>query len=243
MNTEFTNDQNSLAYPDGVEKHYWHRARNRIVADEIRRVSGERAKVLDIGAGRGITVKYLRDRHIDCLGVELGGANPLAGVEAFIKYGCGAADLADDERKQYQVILLLDVLEHLSEPDAFVRELLLLFPNCRHFIITLPACPELWSNYDEFYGHYRRYTMSMIDELAAKLNLEIEHAGYFFRIFYLPARLLTYFNRTRSCIVKPPRGIGLFIHKLVTTISLIEYSTLPKSLHGTSIIASLARRP
>ena len=110
MMTEFSDDQFDQAYPDGIENHWWILARNRIITSVIKKFTGADAVVLDVGCGRGVVVKYLRDEGIDCTGVELARANPVLSVRDHVRVGIDAWDLSLAERMRYNTILLLDVI-------------------------------------------------------------------------------------------------------------------------------------
>src|SRR5687767_6840539 len=109
MTTEFTADQFKLSYPDDVEDHWWHLTRNRILADTLANLAGSGTRVLEVGCGRGIVVKFLRNRGIDCTGVELGDVTPIESVRSYIQGRTDAVDLPASERQRYNIILLLDV--------------------------------------------------------------------------------------------------------------------------------------
>ena len=155
MKTDYRSDQYDQAFSDGIEFNWWHMAKNRIVTDVIKSFAKSKPVVLDVGCGRGITVKHLRDKGIDCVGVEL--AKPLAikGADQHIRVGMSALDIPSTERKCYDTILLLDVIEHIADPVEYLQNLANAFPNLSLIIVTVPARPELWSDYDEFYGHYK----------------------------------------------------------------------------------------
>lgn len=239
MNTAFVQQQYDDFYGDGIEHYWWHVARNRIILDEIERIPLINPRVLDVGCGRGIAVKYLRDRGIACDGVELAATRPLPEVGAHIRYGTNAIDLPVDERKTYEVLLLLDVVEHLPEPATFIASLLDAFQCVTHLVITVPACPELWSNFDVHFGHYRRYTAESLRELAHEARLDLVHQSYFFHTAYVPARLLTARRKDRSTHVEPPRGWMKAIHRVIGAMMLLDYRIVPHSVRGMSAIAML----
>ena len=237
MKTEFRDDQYELSYPDGVENHWWNLARNRLLEKQIRNLSKQDAAILDVGCGRGITVKYLRSKAIDCLGIEPAEARPLKTMDEYIFVGKKAEDLSESERNRYSLLLLLDVVEHIANPDIFLKDLTALFPNLTHVIITVPACPELWSNYDEFYGHYRRYTISMVESLSQQLNWHLMWNFYFFQLLYLPARVITKTGQKRAVEMKAPKGISKSIHLIISYILTFGNQGRFLGLPGTSIIA------
>ncbi|MBM0740839.1 class I SAM-dependent methyltransferase [Phormidium sp. CLA17] len=237
MKTEFRDDQYQLCYPEGVENHWWHLARNRLLEQHLRKLSKQNAAILDVGCGCGITVKYLRSKAINCFGVEPAEARPLKNMDQYIYVGKKAEDLPEIERNRYSLLLLLDVVEHIADPGIFLKDLVALFPNLTHVIITVPACPELWSNYDEFYGHYRRYSISMIERLSQQLNWQLVWNFYFFQLLYLPARLITKTGQKRAIEMKAPEGVSKRIHSLISYILTVTNYTHFLGLPGTSITA------
>jgi 2-polyprenyl-3-methyl-5-hydroxy-6-metoxy-1,4-benzoquinol methylase len=240
MKTEFREDQYELSYPDGIENHWWNLARNRLLEKQIRKLSKQNAAILDIGCGRGITVKYLRSKAIDCRGVEPAEARPLQAMEQYIYVGEKAEDLSESDRNQYSLLLLLDVIEHLADPALFLKDLAALFPNLTHVIITVPACPELWSNYDEFYGHYRRYTLGMISSLANQLNWHLIWKFHFFQLLYFPARIITKTGQKRAVEMKAPQGLTRWGHWLISYVLTLSNYAHIFGFSGTSIIACFA---
>ncbi|NNG17024.1 MAG: methyltransferase domain-containing protein [Gemmatimonadales bacterium] len=236
MTTEFFSEQFDSAYPDGVEYHWWLLARSRIVASAVAAFAGPRSAVLEIGCGRGIVVTSLRDAGIDCSGVELAQVEPIDAAKEHVRVGIDAAALPDAERRRYDTILLLDVIEHLPEPSPFLQEFAGAFPNLSRVIVTVPARQELWSNYDEFYGHYRRYTPELLDALASELGWTLGRTSYFFHLVYLPAWLMIKLKRSRATRITPPRGVGRLVHRLLSRAMVVDYYVFPRRLVGTSVL-------
>ena len=199
----FTDDQYARAFPPGIERHYWHQARNRLIWRKVRRLCGSGAVVLDIGCGPGITVEFLRGRRVDCRGVDTARPRPVhPGLAAHLSLATDAFALPAGFRERVTLLLLLDVLEHLDAPEEFLGRCVSSFPSATGILVTVPARAELWSNYDEFYGHRRRYTTRALAELASE-SLELVESGYFFHSLYVAGRLAA-LGKRRSIDVPPP---------------------------------------
>lgn len=236
MKTEFSDDQFARNFPDGAEHHWWFLARSRIVASMIAAFASPESAVLEVGCGRGIVVKSLRDAGIDCSGVELAKVRPVPSAEKHVRVGIDAVDLPSVERQRYDTILLLDVIEHLPDPASFLQSLASAFPNLCCVIVTVPARQELWSNYDEFFGHYRRYTPVMLETLSSQLSWSLTRKSYFFHLVYLPAWIMAKLKKKRETRLKPPQGVNRLIHRLISYIFTVDYYVFPRVLVGTSVV-------
>lgn len=240
--TEFFEEDFDLAYPPGIEKHYWTRARNRIIEHQLTQCGLPRARILEIGCGKGIVVDYLRKRDYDCSGVELAKVKPLETVRDYLFPGTDATALPAHLRESFNVFLLLDVIEHLENPVSFLKQILPSFPNLTYGIITVPARPEIWSNYDEFYRHYRRYTLETLRETMEPIGARVLDIRYFFRLLYWPARWMAKTKKERSVRLSAPRNSMIFIHYLISQMCQADYFALPKRARGTSLICRIQLR-
>jgi hypothetical protein len=98
---------------------------------------------------------------------------------------------------------------------------------------------EWWSNYDTFYGHYRRYDLEAVRAVVNGIGGTVLRLRYFFRLLYLPARLsLALFHR-RSVRIPAPGTAMKPIHYLISKICLADFFLLPPGVCGTSIICTV----
>jgi hypothetical protein len=89
------------------------------------------------------------------------------------------------------LILLMDVLEHIQDHEAFLSDLLtrpLAGPATR-LIVTVPAYQSLFSAHDVFLKHFRRYTNRQLRDRLERAGLRVIDIGYFFASL-LPLRIL-----------------------------------------------------
>jgi len=236
VNSTFTKEQFSSIYPEGIELHYWNHARNRIINKFLLKQGLKNNKILEIGCGRGIVLQFLRAKGYNCIGVELASVEPVSGTKGYIYPGTDAFDLPIEIREGIDAILLLDVIEHLEYPAEFIRKIRNEFVKLKHLIITVPAREELWTNYDEYNGHFRRYSLIDLKGLSGT-GINLTKAGYFihllYPVFWMVARLL----KNRETMIKAPSGIQLVFHRVISFVLQVDYDILPPYIPGTSIIA------
>lgn len=237
MDTTYSEEQYELAYPPGIEHHWWTTARNELIAELLRMESEHGRSILEVGCGKGVVVKGLREKGFDIRGVELAEVKPLDGASDWVTTGMDARDLDVDVRARVSGLLLLDVIEHLPAPGEFLEVLVDSFTNLSFVIVTVPACQELWSNYDDFAGHQRRYTLETLGQLGSVLGWQAVRSGYFFRLPYLPMRMMSLLGVNRNLKIVPPGRLTRPIHRLVSAASRLEQSIVPSTVRGSSAFA------
>jgi SAM-dependent methyltransferase len=212
--SEFDQKRVDDAYPEGIEDGFWSLARNRIIERALRSAvrQGLRSptgRILEVGCGPGIVVAALRSQGHDVWGVELGEPAVRAAAAPYVTVGTRAEDLDGSFRDSIETVLLLDVIEHVEDDVAFLASVLSACPRCRCVIVTVPARPEVWSNYDEYFGHFRRYTRETLDGALRQAGVQPVAVRYFFHALYLAARLINALGRKRTVSFARPSALPL----------------------------------
>lgn len=65
------------------------------------------------------------------------------------------------------LVTAFDVLEHLEDDDACVREVRRVLKPGGTFLVAVPADPKLWSAHDDAVDHVRRYTRRTLTDVLA----------------------------------------------------------------------------
>jgi hypothetical protein len=181
-------------------------------------------------------LQFLRQRGLEVRGVELAPVQALPQVAGHVLTGVDVCDLPAVERARPQGVLLLDVIEHLPDPVAFLRRLRESLPGVQRWLVTVPAHPELWSNYDEFYGHQRRYTAAVLEEQLTAAGLRPLVTRHFFHALYPAARLLLGSGRQRAVKIAAPPAWQRPLHQALGLGFALESSLLPANWPGTSLM-------
>lgn len=240
--TAFNIDQFDAIYPLGVERHYWNQCRNAVILDVIRSL-GDHGSILEVGCGKGLVVAYLRAQGLDVSGVELAEVEPLPDMNSHVLTGTDALELEKNNRERVTTILLLDVIEHLEDPGVFLRKLRTGFPSLRHFVITVPARQELFSNYDQFNGHFRRYDLPLLNKHVTDGDAAVLKSSYFFHSLYPAARIqLRLAGNRKLAFSVPAPGPASWVHAMIGRLLFIEQKILPGNWKGTSLIAAVKVR-
>ncbi len=148
-------------------------------------------------------------------------------------------------KNRYDLILMLDVLEHIADDQESLAAAWKALRPGGHLLLTVPALSWLWSRHDEANAHHRRYGRGELRNELSKVGFVVEEVRYFFFWTVLP--LLA---RRWLC----PAGEGATdydvpipaatVNRILTTLSLCDHAlarTIPWPV-GSSLLA-VARRP
>jgi SAM-dependent methyltransferase len=132
-------------------------------------------RVLDFGAGLGILSRIFQEKTgLRPDGVELD--HQLRSL--FCERGFnGFASLSALENS-YDVIFSSNVLEHIEDDVAVLRELKRRLTDEGVLLLYVPAFALIWSKMDDRVGHYRRYTMRTLTEKLSAAGYRINCAYY-----------------------------------------------------------------
>lgn len=166
------------------ERSFWFAHRNAVIAALIGRYRGELdgAPFADIGGGNGFVAQAIASLGLPTLLVEpgpRGAARARArGVESVVE---GTLDSCRFHDACLAAAGMFDVVEHISDDVAFLRETARALRPGGLIFVTVPAYPWLWSHEDEAAGHHRRYTEATMRKLLSDAGLEACYVGHFFR--------------------------------------------------------------
>ena len=168
-------------YRDLWNRHWWWQSRRRFVRRLIHEIASkyEIESILDVGCGDGLffddLMKVAPTWGIEPDGSLLSDDNP---YRDRITVGDFASPIGPSRR--YDLIVLLDVLEHIEDDRKALETLNSRLEPGGHVILTVPALQFLWSIHDDVNRHYRRYTRRLLRERLQEQNFQVVRIGYYF---------------------------------------------------------------
>lgn len=164
------------------ESHWWYRARREIIFYWIDQVAKTHPcpRFLDIGCGTGYNLYTLRE-----MGYQF-----ITGADIFysaLKYSkargirnlvCSNGENLPLAHGSYDLILALDVVEHIKDDFRILKEVNRVLKIGGKFIIFVPAFHFLWSLEDEVSHHYRRYSKKELITKVRQAGFEIQKITY-----------------------------------------------------------------
>jgi SAM-dependent methyltransferase len=208
-------------YPDLAERHFWWRARRKVVRRLVE-AEAEPRSILDVGCGSGAILAHLEDLG-SVEGVEVDPRTVRSQLEIVRRIHIGRLDEVDLQRDSYSIVLLLDVLEHVAERRDLLHRVGALLTAEGSLIVTVPAHQWLWTSHDEMNQHQLRYSKQGLRSELEAAGFVIESMRYLFGWLVLPklgARLAEWVLRRplRSTSAIPPA----VMNRLLEAVSDIE---------------------
>lgn len=161
---------------DQVERHWYYQAK----AAALLRLIGDLSPrcLVDVGAGSGFFSRQVLARtgaeSATCVDPGYPADSDTAAAGKPLLFRRDAAGITGD------LVLLMDVLEHVDDDVGLLRLYADPAPAGARFVITVPAFQWLWSGHDVFLEHRRRYTLPQIEAVARAAGLEVERGAYYF---------------------------------------------------------------
>ena len=168
---------------DKEDTYWWHVGKRLLVQNLIKQYLGakgsEQVRALDVGCGAGRVLQMLSE-HGQAFGTDL---SQLA-LEFCQKRGFREVCQADMiaglpfPASSFDLITALDVVEHLEDDGAGLRNLWEALKPGGLLIVSVPAYQFMFSYWDDNLGHKRRYTLGSLQRELLAANFKIEKISY-----------------------------------------------------------------
>ncbi|MEM7785338.1 MAG: class I SAM-dependent methyltransferase [Planctomycetota bacterium] len=178
----------AVKYRDLYENHWWWRSREQEIVSKLREnLSGNENRILDVGCGDGLFFDRLIEFG-EVVGIESDPAT-LSGGRWNDQIICQSFGPEFQPDCRFDAILMLDILEHMPDPESALAHAKSLLTENGILIATVPAFMSLWTSHDELNHHVVRYTRRTFFPLFTKIGLDISESKYLFH-WTCPAKLL-----------------------------------------------------
>ncbi len=224
------------------ERHWWWRAREAVVLRELERFRPDRGwrRALDVGCGDGLLLDAL-GRYAACVeGLEPD--RDLVSDARAERIHVRPFDATFRPGQTYDLILFLDVLEHLDQVEPAVMHARSLLDPGGVMLVTVPAFQHLWTTHDDLNHHVTRYTRRRLLGVLSD-GFQVLDARYFFRWVYpakIAQRLVEWAQRPDPA---PPEVPPAPVNSALYMLSRIEETLLRRAPlpFGSSLLAVVRR--
>jgi len=171
------------------EKHWWHLSKRKVLLEIIKDLNLNKfrnPKILEIGCGTGKNLEVL-DKFGKTLGLDISEeAIKFCRKRGLKNVSLGQAEKIPFPKDNFDLVVLLDVLEHTNDQKT-IKEIHRILKSKGFLIVTAPAFPWLWSQWDVVLGHKRRYTLKGLAFILKREGFETKKISYMFSFLVVPA--------------------------------------------------------
>ncbi len=218
------------------ENYWWHVAKRKLVTEILAAEFPAPGLLIEGGTGSARNLFEFSQLGYDVVGFDL--------MEDAVNHGRsrGLTNLFVHELSQpwpvssgsAKAVVLLDVIEHMEDPVVVLKNAAETLSTEGGIIITVPAYPKLYSDWDRKLGHFRRYTKSTFRQQAEQAGLKVKWLTHW-NSFTLPSAIVM---RGRDILLKrtdniPPRfsRVSRFTNICLKSLAQIER----KLIHSTGV--------
>jgi SAM-dependent methyltransferase len=222
-----------------IDRHWYYHSK----AAALRRVvSGlQPRRILDVGAGSGFFSRHLlvKTAAQSSLCVDIGYLidrdDSVAGKPVQYRRDVGATDC--------DLVLMMDVLEHVDDDRSLVRHYAAKVPTGAHFLVTVPAFRFLWSGHDVFLEHKRRYRLPEIEAVLRDSGLEVVRGAYYFGLVFPLAAAVRLATRSSTEPRSSLKKHDPFTNRVLNAICAAELPVFQANRLAGLTAFALARKP
>lgn len=181
------------------ETHWWFAGRRQIIGSFLETVcrnigsareeqgeANSRLSILDVGCGTGANLEMLSEFG-DSAGVDISvEALSFCRERGLENVKQGAAESLPFDDGSFDLVTGLDVVEHLDDDLAGLKEMRRILRSGGHALVFVPAFMFLWGVQDDISHHRRRYTLDQLRQVMRRAGFELERASYVNISFFLP---------------------------------------------------------
>ena len=231
-------------YRELYGRHWWWRARERFIIERLEDLLPARKdlSILDVGCGDGLMFEAL-SRFGRVEGVEIDSSSLSTSSSWLDQIFVGPFDETFDPGTSYDLILMLDSLEHFAEPSLALRRAVDILDPRGFIVVTVPAFRQLWTHHDDVNAHVTRFTRSTLRRVVADAGATIVSSLYFFH-WLAPVKLAL---RAKESLIPPIDGIPSvpfsWLNRALFDLSRLEQRSLSRVPvpFGSSLYAVIVR--
>ncbi len=161
-----------------VARHPWWTARSRLTLDLLTQLDVRPpSRVIDVGCGWGTTLLPLERRGYLATGADIS-RQALAQLDrpnrSLVELDLTAPMTLPDHFQPFDAALALDVIEHIDDDRAALTRVGQLVRPGGLVVVSVPALPDLFIEFDQIQGHRRRYLPETLVTACTDTGLTLE---------------------------------------------------------------------
>ncbi len=173
------------------DSYWWHIAKRQLATSLLKRFVPAPAKVVEGGVGSARNLLEFQRQGYEVAGFDL----MQASVDHARSRGLDNVHVHDLEEPwplepgSFDAAVMLDVIEHVEDAPKVLSHAANALHDEGVIVVTVPAYPWLFGDWDKRLGHFRRYTRTMLRGHAESAGLEVRWLQHW-NAFSLPPAVM-----------------------------------------------------
>lgn len=176
----------------GRDKEYWwFKGKRELISSILYQFKVDSLKILNIGCGAGEDIdEFSKSGSIISIDYCYDALKTLRSDKR-----CNMdAQFLGFRDKTFDLVLLLDVLEHIENDKKVLGEIKRVLKTKGHLIITVPAIPLLYGPMDKHECHFRRYSKRHLNKIVSDYFM-INKISYWNFLLFIPLAALKLYKK------------------------------------------------
>lgn len=214
-------------FSHATPKHFWIRHRNQLIRKKFGHLISESHSVGEVGCGNGLVLSYLSEtlrKSIDGFELDLDALKLCPKVNGSL-YIYDILQRQSDYLEKYQLLLLMDVLEHIENEQEFLCAVRDHITPEGYLIVGVPMRQNLYSAYDHTAGHYRRYSQKYLKSVVESSGFRFIRSvqwGHSYLPLLIIRKMILADKLTEDEVVKQGFGISSFMNRLLASLQILD---------------------
>lgn len=239
--TAFLSEAHIISLKEIEANYWWFEGRIDWATRLINMIGNDHGTYADVGCGTGGLAKRINRRFNFEKTYLIDGDDSITDVPPYENYQFLKQDLSQGLTlpTQANVITCMDVIEHLPEDEKTLRSIYSQLKDGGTLILSVPAVPWFYSDWDKKLGHHRRYLKGNLCKKLKRCGFNVVRAKYMWSFLSPLAPIRKYFGKSEGFPKTSP-----FMNSTFKNLSKLEWhlSEFTPAPLGTSLIIGATKR-
>lgn len=212
--------------------HWWINGRRQIALKTLSKYLPSRCfSLLDAGCGPGLLLRDLKSNYLfSYFGIDYSfyGLQLIEDAGAMAHFFSGDLTSLPLQDNLFDVIVAMDVLEHISDDQKALDELYRVLKPEGVVLFLVPAFQCLWGHHDEKYGHKRRYKTGRLRRLLSNSGFSIVTLDYLQQLFFIPLFVFRWIKNISGNRSDDFSAVNPIINSLLLKVVLFDYDCISR---------------
>jgi cyclopropane fatty-acyl-phospholipid synthase-like methyltransferase len=233
-------------FEHGTPDHFWVRHRNAVLDRHFKKIIRSAEQIGEVGCGSGLILHHLNQAYqkaADGFELNLTALNHCPKLPGDL-YIYDILRRHPKLTERYEVLLMMDVLEHIENETEFLEAVGDHLKPDGHLIIGVPMRQHLYSAYDAAAGHYRRYSTQHLKSVVQASGFTVKEVVQWGHVYIplLMVRKMILKNISGEAAIKQGFATSPLMNQLLSLLRYLDFVIPNIGITGTSAFLLAQKR-